>query len=160
MNKNYHINSICAKIAVLLSIDKNYNYRQADLLYHLAISDFIDKDGQPKSVNIRNINSVLYYSKYINEAILKMKEYNFLCNIKDVLPEVGKDLEGKAEILSGSFAYTYLFVETLRKNKDMFEDFVFNLTTAHKMCSSTNNVVEKYEALYNDYISRKIEGGY
>lgn len=38
----------------------------------------------------------------------KMKEYNFLCNIKDVLPEVGKDLEGKAEILSGSFAYTYL----------------------------------------------------
>ena len=53
-----------------------------------------------------------------------------------------------------------LFVETLRKNKDRFEDFVFNLTTAHKMCSSTNNVVEKYEALYNDYISRKIEGGY
>lgn len=38
----------------------------------------------------------------------KMKEYNFLCNIKDVLPEVGKDLEGKAEILAGNFAYTYL----------------------------------------------------
>lgn len=145
MNKNYHINSICAKIAVLLSIDKNYNYRQADLLYHLAISDFIDKDGQPKSVNIRNINSVLYYSKYINEAILKMKEYNLL------------KVEGSFLIATYS---CQLFVETLRKNKDRFEDFVFNLTTAHKMCSSTNNVVEKYEALYNDYISRKIEGGY
>ena len=145
MNKNYHINSICAKIAVLLSIDKNYNYRQADLLYHLAISDFIDKDGQPKSVNIRNINSVLYYSKYINEAILKMKEYNLL------------KVEGS--FLKATYS-CQLFVETLRKNDDRFEDFVFNLTTAHKMCSSTNNVVEKYEALYNDYISRKIEGGY
>lgn len=145
MNKNYHINSICAKIAVLLSIDKNYNYRQADLLYHLAISDFIDKDGQPKSVNIRNINSVLYYSKYINEAILKMKEYNLL------------KVEGS--FLKATYS-CQLFVETLRKNEDRFEGFVFNLTTAHKMCSSTNNVVEKYETLYNDYISRKIEGGY
>lgn len=145
MNKNYHINSICAKIAVLLSIDRNYNYRQADLLYHLAISDFVDKDGQPKSVNIRNINSVLYYSKYINEAILKMKEYNLL------------KIEGSFLIASYS---CHLFVETLRKNKDRFEDLIFNLTTAHKMCLSTNSVVEKYKTLYNDYISRKIEGGY
>lgn len=38
----------------------------------------------------------------------KMKEYNFLCNIKDVLPEIGKDLAGKSEILAGNFAYTYL----------------------------------------------------
>ncbi len=145
MNKNYHINSICAKIAVLLSIDKNYNYRQADLLYHLAISDFVDKDGQPKSINIRNINSVLYYSKYINEAILKMKEYNLL------------KIEGPFLIASYS---CQLFVETLRKNEDRFEGLIFNLTTAHKMCSSTNNVVEKYETLYNDYLSRKIEGPY
>ena len=79
MNKNYHINSICAKIAVLLSIGgENYNYRQADLLYHLAISDFIDTEGKAESVNIRNINSILYYSKYINDAILKMKEYSLL----------------------------------------------------------------------------------
>ena len=145
MNKNYHINSICAKIAVLLSIDEKYNYRQADLLYHLAISDFVDKDGQPKSVNIRNINSVLYYSKYINEAILKMKEYNLL------------KVEGSFLIATYSCK---LFVEALRKNIGRFESFIFNLTTAHKMCSSTNNVVEKYEMLYNDYISRKIEGGY
>lgn len=41
----------------------------------------------------------------------KMKEYNFLCNIKDVLPEVGKDLEGKAEILADNFAYTYLIFD-------------------------------------------------
>ena len=146
MNKNYHINSICAKIAVLLSIDEgNYNYRQADLLYHLAISDFIDKDGQTKSVNIRNINSVLYYSKYINEAILKMKEYNLL------------KVEGS--FLTATYSCK-LLVEALRKNTNRFESFIFNLTTAHKMCSSTNNVVEKYEMLYNDYISRKIEGGY
>lgn len=146
MNKNYHINALCAKIAVLLAIDeKNYNYRQADLLYHLAISDFIDKDGQTNSVNIRNINSVLYYSKYINYAILKMKEYNLL----------------KVE---GSFIKaTYsclLFVEALKSNNERFEGFIFKLVTAHKMCSSTSNIVEKYNELYNSYITKKIEGGY
>ena len=41
----------------------------------------------------------------------KMKEHDFLCNIKDVLPEVGKNLEGKAEILAGNFAYTYLIFD-------------------------------------------------
>lgn len=146
MNKNYYINSICAKIAVLLSThEKNYNYRQADLLYHLAISDFIDKDGQTNSVNIRNINSVLYYSKYINEAILKMREYNLL------------KIEGS--FIKATYSCS-LFVDALKTDNDRFENFISKLVTAHKICSSTNNVAELYDKLYGEYISRKIEGGY
>lgn len=146
MNKNYHINSICAKIAVLLSIGgENYNYRQADLLYHLAISDFIDTEGKAESVNIRNINSILYYSKYINDAILKMKEYSLL----------------KIESPFIKAAHScHLFVETLKESSGGFIDFISKLTIAHEICLSTNNIVEKYEMLYNNYLSRKIEGEY
>ena len=146
MNKNFHVNSICAKIALLLSLDeKNYNYRQADLLYHLAISDFIDKDGETKSVNIRNINSILYYSKYINDAILKMKEFNLL------------KIEGS--FIKATYS-CQLFADSLKQDGDRFKNFIFKLVAAHTMCSSTNNIVEQYDRLYNEYISRKIEGGY
>ena len=145
MNKNYHINSICAKIAVLLKIDeKNYNYRQADLLYHLAISDFIDKDGQTKSINIRNINSLLYYSKYLNYALLKMKEYNLLT------------IEGS--YIKATYSCS-LFVDAL-KTYGGCVNFINKLVMAHKICSSTDNIVELYDNLYNEYITRKIEGGY
>lgn len=146
MNENYYINSICAKIAVLLSIHaENYNYRQADLLYHLAISDFVDIDGQTNSINIRNINSLLYYSKYLNDAILKMKEYSLLK-------------------IEGSFIKeTYsclLFVNALKSDKDRFANFISKLDAAHKICLSTNNIAELYDKLYSEYISRKIDGGY
>lgn len=38
----------------------------------------------------------------------KIKEYNFSCDIKDVLPETGNVIEGMDEILKHKFAYTYL----------------------------------------------------
>ena len=54
----------------------------------------------------------------------------------------------------------HLFVDALKQDGDRFENFIFKLVTAHTMCSSTNNIVEQYDRLYNEYISRKIEGGY
>lgn len=38
----------------------------------------------------------------------KMKAYDFACDIKDVLPEIGVHLDGKDALLKDTFTYTYL----------------------------------------------------
>ena len=59
MNNSILVNPICAKICILLSLDESYDFRSADILYHLALADFVDKNGDTKSTSIKNINSVL-----------------------------------------------------------------------------------------------------
>ena len=38
----------------------------------------------------------------------QLKDYDFNCDIKDLLPDVGNQVEGMEEILQQKFAYTYL----------------------------------------------------
>lgn len=41
----------------------------------------------------------------------RMKEYDFACDIKDVLPEIGVRLAGKDDLLKDKFTYTYLIFD-------------------------------------------------
>lgn len=51
----------------------------------------------------------------------KMKAYDFECDVKDVLPEIGIRLEEKEELLKGKFTYTYLVFDFDAHHKTTLE---------------------------------------
>lgn len=51
----------------------------------------------------------------------KIKAYDFACDIKDVLPEIGVRLEGKDDLLKEKFAYTYLIFDFDAHHKTTLE---------------------------------------
>ncbi len=78
MIKDYEVNATCTKIAILLCNAESYRISRNDILYCLAISDFVSSDIEMNSKSIRNINSLLYYSNILNKSIAKMNEHNLL----------------------------------------------------------------------------------
>lgn len=142
MNSSLLINPICAKICILLSLDENYNFRPADILYHLSLADFIDNTGGTKSTSIRNINSVLFYSRLLNDALFKMQLYDLVL------------IDG--EFIRKSYSCD-LFVNKIGDTK-MFSDLWQKLCKAHELCLNSNNIVETYDSLYNNYLKNKMCG--
>lgn len=51
----------------------------------------------------------------------KMKTYEFACDVKDVLPEIGVRLEGKDDLLKEKFTYTYLIFDFDAHHKTTIE---------------------------------------
>ena len=139
---NITLNSICLKISVLLAIDSKYTYTISDLLYHLAISDFCKADGDFNSNNIRNINSILYYSKILNAALLKMQLFNLIIVEGETI---------RSSSISKNFISYYTDVAALDElKKRMYE--------THKLCLKSRNIIQTYTSLYNKYVKNKIEG--
>lgn len=139
---NTELNSICVKISVLLTVDKNYTYTISDLLYHLAISDFCKDDGTFNSHNIRNINSTLYYSKILNAALLKMQLFNLIIVEGETI---------KSSSISENFMMYCAYADSMDKLKK-------NMCETHRLCLESRNIKETYASLYDEYLKNKIEG--
>ncbi len=142
MNSSILVNPICAKICILLSLDESYDFRSADILYHLALADFVDKNGDTKSTSIKNINSVLYYSKLLNDALFKMQLYNLVV------------ING--EFIRKSYSCDW-FVKEIHGTK-IFADLQQKLSKAHEFCLKSGNIVETYDSLYDNYLKNKMYG--
>lgn len=142
MNNALLVNPICAKICLLLSLDEKYEFRTADILYHLALADFIDNNGDTKSTNIRNINSVLYYSKLLTDALFKMQLYNLVV------------IDG--EFIRGSYSCNTFFSNP--QISTMLSGLKLKLAKAHELCLNSSNIVETYNSLYNNYLKNKVYG--
>lgn len=52
----------------------------------------------------------------------KLKDYEFNCNIKDILPDVGNVVDGMEEILKQKFAYTYLVFDFDAHHREIGEE--------------------------------------
>lgn len=139
---NIELNTVCVKIATLLAIDSEYKYTISDILYHLAISDFCDENGNFTSNNIRNINSILYYSKRLNMALLKMQLFNLIIVEGETI---------KSSSISGNFILFYADIPTINQLKKKMHE-------THKLCITSKNVIQTYTSLYDDYVKNKIEG--
>ena len=139
---NITLNSICVKISTLLAIDNKYMYTISDLLYHLAISDFCKADGDFNSNNIRNINSILYYSKILNAALLKMQLFNLIIVEGETV---------RSSSISENFVSYYAKAAALNKKKKKMDE-------THQLCLKSRNIIQTYSTLYNKYVKNKIEG--
>lgn len=67
--------SLCVKIT--LFIDKNIKLKKDELLYLISLSDFYKNEAM-LSKNIKNINSLNYYTSKINESIAYLLATNML----------------------------------------------------------------------------------
>lgn len=67
--------SLCVKIT--LFIDKNLKLKKDELLYLISLSDFYKNDAM-LSKNIKNINSLNYYTSKINDSIAYLLATNML----------------------------------------------------------------------------------
>ena len=139
---NITLNSICVKISTLLAIDNKYMYTISDLLYHLAISDFCKTDGSFNSNNIRNINSILYYSKILNAALLKMQLFNLIIVEGETV---------RSSSISENFVSYYAKAAALNELKKRMDE-------THQLCLKSRNIIQTYSTLYNKYVKNKIEG--
>lgn len=139
---NITLNSICVKISTLLAIDNKYMYTISDLLYHLAISDFCKADGDFNSNNIRNINSILYYSKILNAALLKMQLFNLIIVEGETV---------RSSSISENFVSYYAKAAALNELKKKMDE-------THQLCLKSRNIIQTYSTLYNKYVKNKIEG--
>lgn len=139
---NITLNSICVKISTLLAIDNKYMYTISDLLYHLAISDFCKTDGSFNSNNIRNINSILYYSKILNAALLKMQLFNLIIVEGETV---------RSSSISENFVSYYAKAAALNELKKKMDE-------THQLCLKSRNIIQTYSTLYNKYVKNKIEG--
>ena len=139
-NELLAVNSICAKISVLLSIDADYNYSKSDLLYHLAISDFCEEDGSLGNRSIRNINSILYYSKYMNDVLLKLQVYNLAIIEGDRI---------RCSSVCEHFSLEYC-------NELAISMLIKTMKTAHELCLKSRDIKTTYSNLYDKYINRKL----
>ena len=139
---NIALNSICAKISALLTVDNNYKYTISDLLYHLAISDFCKDDGTFSSNNIRNINSTLYYSKILNAALLKMQLFNLIIVEGETI---------RSSSISENFMMYCAYTDSIDKLKK-------KMCETHKLCLESRNIKETYASLYDEYLKNNIEG--
>ena len=139
---NITLNSICVKISTLLAIDNKYMYTISDLLYHLAISDFCKTDGSFNSNNIRNINSILYYSKILNAALLKMQLFNLIIVEAETV---------RSSSTSENFVSYYAKAAALNELKKKMDE-------THQLCLKSRNIIQTYSTLYNKYVKNKIEG--
>ena len=139
---NITLNSICVKISTLLAIDNKYMYTISDLLYHLAISDFCKTDDSFNSNNIRNINSILYYSKILNAALLKMQLFNLIIVEGETV---------RSSSISENFVSYYAKAAALNELKKRMDE-------THQLCLKSRNIIQTYSTLYNKYVKNKIEG--
>lgn len=139
-NELLAVNSICAKLTVLLSIDTAYNYLKSDLLYHLAISDFCKEDGSLCSRSIRNINSILYYSKYINDVLLKMQVFNLAIVEGDTI---------RCSTICEHFTSEYCNELTIIRLKKIMK-------IAHELCLKSRDIKITYSNLYDKYLNGKV----
>lgn len=144
MSNNILINSICVKLIFLLASDKKYPFRYADLLYHLAISDFYCSDRKFASTSIRNINSILYYSKNLNQALFKMQSYNLLI------------IDG--ELYKSSYLADCILCQCSDKNSSLYK-VKEKMVETHNLCVQSKNVVQTYNELYEKYLKNKVDGG-
>lgn len=64
--RRYEIYSLCMKIVLFLDVHKEL--KKDELLYLVSLSDFYNNETM-QSCNIKNINSLSYYTKQINESI-------------------------------------------------------------------------------------------
>lgn len=142
MNNVSEINATCAKIAVLLYKSKENGLDRNQLLYCLAISDFVKDDGTMSSKNIRNINSLLYYSSIVNQAISKMSLYKLAIQ------------EGSR--LKASFSCLQFVHYCI--NQSELNIFVKKIFKAYDT-SITGEFIKIYNELYKKYLSEKINIG-
>lgn len=117
-------------------------YTISDLLYHLAISDFCKTDGSFNSNNIRNINSILYYSKILNAALLKMQLFNLIIVEGETV---------RSSSISENFVSYYAKAAALNELKKRMDE-------THQLCLKSRNIIQTYSTLYNKYVKNKIEG--
>ncbi len=64
--KKFEIYSLCVKIVLFLDIYTEL--KKDELLYLISLSDFYNNDTM-QSDNIKNINSLSYYTRQINESV-------------------------------------------------------------------------------------------
>ena len=69
----------------------------------------------------------------------QLKDYDFNCDIKDLLPDVGNRVEGMEEILQQKFAYTYLVFDFDAHHREIGEKELDIDTVVH------NNIVKLRE---------------
>lgn len=81
----------------------------------------------------------------------QLKDYDFSCDIKDLLPNVGNQVEGIEEILQQKFAYTYLVFDFDAHHREIGEEHLDIDTVVH------NNIVKLREMA--DYFTNETDPG-
>lgn len=135
------INAVCTKIVMILSqsktvVDKNL------LLYCLAITDFVQEDGNLNNKSIRNINSILYYSSIIDFSLNKLILFN-------IIIEEGNTYKlGFSGIEFVNYCNTQIELDSTIKKTSV----------AYKK-SISSEFVNVYNELYKQYLNEKFSIG-
>ncbi len=139
MMKKIEEYSLCVKICLFLY--KNHRLNKEELLYLISLSDFY-YDNSMKSKNIKNINSLTYYTNILNKSIA-------ILFATKLISYCGESFELTA---SGNIFSENVFA--FEKNKFLIEKIEY--ISSNYNCK--DSLVKIYEEMVSKFIINKLGG--
>lgn len=138
--KKIEIHSLCVKIVLFL----NYRILKKDeLLYLISLSDFYYHDTM-SSKNIKNINSLSYYTKAMNEALALLLATNMITFYGDMFK-----LSAKGKVFNHNLMHNNLNTDLIKKINYIVKQF-----------GDMGNLDKIYDELVNKFILKNVGGEY
>ena len=144
MNDLLEIKILCSKVCLLLATASDGTaYEFNDILYRLCISDFVDSNGDMNNASVKNINSVLFYTKYLSHALSRLNACGLIIN--------------DGGFVRKTFSSDLYYQRCIDSKNNSILAVIHQLSCTNKYCKDVESIEAKYKLLCEKYIEKKIK---